>query len=243
MKPSPAKIQINNPCSENWDTMKVNDIGRFCSSCAKSVIDFTVKSDSEIQAYLKQHQGEELCGRFYKKQVDRIRIEFDENILYTSIPFWQKFLVIVLVCFGQDFFGYDFCFAQEQDSIPLKVEQVDTVSTEQDSILEVVTNEIDTILPKFEEPSLETTCVWTPFLGGLTVSGSITTVFDDPTIDSENDLALLFKETDSVLEDSEETKVERDFSKQVPRPKTPKKNPEPTSALIADTGERRQRKR
>ena len=245
MKPSPSKIQINNPCSENWDAMKVNDQGRFCNSCAKSVIDFTIKSDTEIQMFLQQHKGQKLCGRFYKSQIDRIRIEFDENILYTSIPFWQKFLVIVLVCFGQDFFGYDFCFAQEQDTIPpVKVEQVDTVTTiaEQDSTLEVMSPTVDSIVPIIEVKYLTATC--TPLMGSIAmVFGDFEVPYDDPYINLPEMLTAI---TDTFVDDSirsENTEMDRDFSNKTPKPKTPKKAPEPSNALIADTGERRQRKK
>lgn len=117
--------------------MEINSVGRFCDSCAKSVVDFSSKSDEEIKNYLLARKDEKICGRFYKQQVNRIRIELDQRILYTEIPYWQKFLAILLVCFGQDVFGYDFCFAQEQtDSIPTKTELIDSISViQEDSLL------------------------------------------------------------------------------------------------------------
>ena len=112
MTPNQSKIIIQNPCSEKWDAMQLDTIGRFCQSCQKSVIDFTSQTDEEIKHFLKDKQGEKLCGRFYLQQLDRIRIEIDQNILISNIPFWQKFLVVLLVCFGSDFLGIDFAFSQ-----------------------------------------------------------------------------------------------------------------------------------
>lgn len=129
MTSNQAKIVLTNPCSESWDSMQTDDVGRFCQSCQKSVIDFTSKSDDEIQEFLKDKQKEKLCGRFYIQQIERIRIEIDPNLLVSRIPFWQKFLVVLLVCFGPDLMGYDFVFAQtETDSIPVQTEQVDSLA-------------------------------------------------------------------------------------------------------------------
>ena len=36
-------------CSEDWNNMKPCEQGRFCGSCQKTVVDFTEKSDAEIQ--------------------------------------------------------------------------------------------------------------------------------------------------------------------------------------------------
>ncbi len=140
MTPNRAKIVVPNPCSEKWDVMHMDSIGRFCQSCQKSVIDFTTQSDGEIKNFLKNKRGEKLCGRFNNHQLQRIRIEIDQNILVSNIPFWQKFLVVLLVCFGSDLLGADFVFAQT-DSIPVKTEQVDSLipfaAAKSDSTLEV----------------------------------------------------------------------------------------------------------
>lgn len=160
MTPNPNKIVIENPCSQSWDAMEADTIGRFCQSCQKSVIDFSSKSDTEIKTFLKDKQGENICGRFYIHQVDRIRIELDQDILISNIPFWQKFLVVLLVCFGSDFLGVDFAFSQTNpDSIPFKTEQIDSVVSlaipETDSILEAHTDSvcIPKTPPKPDEPN------------------------------------------------------------------------------------------
>ncbi len=43
--------------------------GRFCDSCAKTVVDFTAMSDSEVANYFLKHQN--VCGRLKPEQLDR----------------------------------------------------------------------------------------------------------------------------------------------------------------------------
>jgi hypothetical protein len=186
MAPNQAKIVITNPCSENWNSMEPDSVGRFCQSCRKSVIDFTSKSDSEIQEFLKDKQGDRLCGRFFVHQVERIRIEIDPELLVSGIPFWQKFLVVFLVCFGPDFLGVDFVFSQtEPDSIPVALEQVDSLvsipSVEADTTLEASVDSIQKpILYKKHKPEF---ILYYPM---PMISGSITFIPEPWLIDQEH---------------------------------------------------------
>jgi hypothetical protein len=43
------KINISEPCLEDWDKMAPNDNGRFCESCSKNVVDFRNMLPDEIQ--------------------------------------------------------------------------------------------------------------------------------------------------------------------------------------------------
>jgi len=64
------KIDIPNPCQEDWNKMKIGLDQRFCDSCQKNVIDFTQKSRSEILSYLLINSGQKTCGRINKSQLD-----------------------------------------------------------------------------------------------------------------------------------------------------------------------------
>jgi hypothetical protein len=64
-------IQINKPCSQNWDEMTQQEKGRFCSHCTKVVVDFTAMTESQITAFFKNHTGK-VCGRFYTSQLEYI---------------------------------------------------------------------------------------------------------------------------------------------------------------------------
>ncbi len=64
------KPNIPIPCSEDWNKMKIGQIGRHCGVCDKSVVDFTEKSRHEILSYLIEHRNEEVCGHVRVSQLD-----------------------------------------------------------------------------------------------------------------------------------------------------------------------------
>lgn len=75
------KIEIPNPCHEDWNTMTPEAKGRFCSSCEKIVIDFTGMTSREISQTLKSQKN--VCGRINESQlaatyfhIDGLRIHF-----------------------------------------------------------------------------------------------------------------------------------------------------------------------
>jgi len=63
------QIQLPKPCQENWHAMSIEQKGRFCNACQKTVYDFTKKSDREILAHLNSDPN--TCGRFLSTQLDR----------------------------------------------------------------------------------------------------------------------------------------------------------------------------
>ena len=72
------KIYIPEPCHEDWEKMTPNKQGAFCSSCSKTVVDFSNKSDKEIEEFMLCNQDKKICGRFKAVQVDempRLKIE------------------------------------------------------------------------------------------------------------------------------------------------------------------------
>lgn len=64
-------INIPESCNEAWNEMRPENDGRFCLSCQKKVIDFSLMSDSEILQTLST-AGKSCCGRFETTQLDRI---------------------------------------------------------------------------------------------------------------------------------------------------------------------------
>jgi hypothetical protein len=75
--PSKFKIQISNPCHEEWEGMHLHTNGKFCGSCQKSVIDFTSFTDTELKRWFTENQGKS-CGKFKPEQLDRL-ISVKEN--------------------------------------------------------------------------------------------------------------------------------------------------------------------
>ncbi len=167
------KLTISNPCANEWDSMAQTAGGRFCSACSKNVVDFTNQSESEIKEYFQKHAGEKICGRLYTTQIDRIRIEFDKDILHSEIRFWQKFLVVLLVCFGNEVFGIDFCIAQIQTDSLVPIVQIDTLQAQapiDDSLTSEQQPKTDSI---FKATVLPLNIVTYPFLETLTIMGGI----------------------------------------------------------------------
>lgn len=69
------KIYIPDPCNEDWDKMTANEQGSFCDVCSKTVVDFSKKSESEIQQYLLDNIDKKVCGRFRISQLETAPIE------------------------------------------------------------------------------------------------------------------------------------------------------------------------
>lgn len=99
------RLDIPKPCHENWDKMLPNEKGRFCESCAKSVIDFTAMPTAEIEAYFVQHAGKKVCGRFRNEQLDSIVISIPRENLFAQRSFHRAFLLALFVSMGTTLFS------------------------------------------------------------------------------------------------------------------------------------------
>jgi len=64
------RVQVKEPCHENWQNMTANEKGRFCASCQKTVVDFTLMNDRQILEHLSKANGG-TCGRFANDQLER----------------------------------------------------------------------------------------------------------------------------------------------------------------------------
>jgi hypothetical protein len=87
--------------------MTPNHEGRYCNSCAKTVTDFTLMTDEEIQHFLFNHKRQAICGHFKTNQVHRIVIDLPGNISTIKMPAWMKFLVACLLIFGISMFPFE----------------------------------------------------------------------------------------------------------------------------------------
>lgn len=63
------KIYIPEPCHEDWGKMTANEQGAFCKVCSKTVVDFSVKTENEIQKFLGENLDKKICGRFCADQL------------------------------------------------------------------------------------------------------------------------------------------------------------------------------
>jgi hypothetical protein len=64
----PIRLSIPKPCHEKWDDFAPTSTGGFCSSCSKSVVDFTKMTDAEVIEFIKTKPAN-ACGRFRQGQL------------------------------------------------------------------------------------------------------------------------------------------------------------------------------
>lgn len=68
--PKSLQLNIAEPCHENWQNMTPQEQGRFCGSCQKTVVDFTMMSDQEVLSYFLK-ADHNVCGRFANDQLNK----------------------------------------------------------------------------------------------------------------------------------------------------------------------------
>ncbi|HIB38516.1 carboxypeptidase-like regulatory domain-containing protein [Mesonia sp.] len=73
------KLNIPEPCHEDWQQMTPTQKGKFCTSCQKEVIDFTKLSATEIAR--KTKNAKQLCGRFTSTQLEQEYVSSTQNSL------------------------------------------------------------------------------------------------------------------------------------------------------------------
>lgn len=125
------KIQIPEPCHENWKTMTPNEQGRFCGSCQKTVVDFTRFSTHDVQNYFTKHYGQKVCGRFKNEQLSAINIQIPSYI-FIQISASKRFALALLIVFGTTLFS---CTDNNGNNANIgKVELVDSISKPKETI-------------------------------------------------------------------------------------------------------------
>lgn len=106
MKPADFIVRIPEPCHEDWNKMQPDDKGKFCSSCSKSVFDFSNKTDAEIKTILIEHKDQKVCGHFKKTQIDRpLNITLDPANLPKNISITKTFAIALFLVFGSLLFS------------------------------------------------------------------------------------------------------------------------------------------
>lgn len=93
-------IAIPKPCHEDWNTMSQREKGKFCSSCSKTVIDFTNMKTNEIQDFIHKNKGNRICGHFKQTQLDSINIHIPAKVLERRYNFNKTFLLALLIVMG-----------------------------------------------------------------------------------------------------------------------------------------------
>jgi hypothetical protein len=103
------QISIPKPCHEDWNKMTPNDKGAFCGKCAKTVIDFTKKTNEEIRDFLTEHNGKKTCGKFLNNQVEKpiksINLFISLHLIPRRLSFNKIFAVALFISFRTTLFS------------------------------------------------------------------------------------------------------------------------------------------
>lgn len=93
MKTSITKINIAEPCSQNWELMEKRDQQRFCASCNKCVIDFSTYTNAQIIQILA-NSTDEVCGRLSRAQLDQLNYHL---VVAPVNRNWMKYLGVMAI--------------------------------------------------------------------------------------------------------------------------------------------------
>lgn len=93
------QLSIPEPCQQNWNDMSPNEQGRFCSSCSKTVVDFSAMTDAQLILYFENLKNENVCGRVHSDQLDR-PIQAMPQSRKKILWYWQ-YIIAFFFMFGK----------------------------------------------------------------------------------------------------------------------------------------------
>src|SRR5580658_5897370 len=81
-------LSVPKPCNNDWEKMTANEKGRHCSSCNKTVIDFSNYSDKELVEFFKNIPTG-ICGHIPKYKLDTLLFARENmNNFFFKKLFW-----------------------------------------------------------------------------------------------------------------------------------------------------------
>ncbi len=144
------KIRIQNPCNENWSSMSTDKKGRFCTSCNKTVIDFTKMKASEIQKYFVENStNESICGYYKFNQVENENNTKYNNLKNRFNQIKVKPVKIVALLSLSFLFSFSSCFmgkrAEEKPEDAIENDSITTNKIKDSIQKDSIKDKIDTL--------------------------------------------------------------------------------------------------
>ncbi|OQP52038.1 hypothetical protein A4H97_25835 [Niastella yeongjuensis] len=136
--PKSLLLNIPEPCHENWQNMTPQEQGRFCGSCQKVVVDFSVMTDKEVLDYFSK-ASQHVCGRFSNDQLNKEMTITPTKKRVTWAYVWNVLVASVLVTKT---------YAQGKPQI--KKQPVDTTINERSQVVGWTSTKLDpveTVIP------------------------------------------------------------------------------------------------
>lgn len=126
-------LEINEPCSEDFNQFKPTLDGGFCGSCTKEVIDFSKMNPQEVLTYFKNRNNKDTCGKFNSNQ---LKTYTDNSPSRKKYSFWSG---IGLACLSI----FSFNTSQAQKEVTKKTLEINTQNQEKEiSVKGIVSDEI-----------------------------------------------------------------------------------------------------
>ncbi|MBO9205022.1 MULTISPECIES: carboxypeptidase-like regulatory domain-containing protein [Niastella] len=94
--PRSLRLTVPDPCHENWQKMTPQEQGRFCGSCQKVVVDFSVMTDKEMLDYFSK-ASQQVCGRFSNDQLNKELTLPSTRKRFTWAYAWSVLLASLIV--------------------------------------------------------------------------------------------------------------------------------------------------
>ena len=126
-------IKIPEPCHEGWNTMSPKDKGRFCSSCSKTVVDFTKMDTLEIQDYLIQNKDQRICGHIKQTQLDSINIRVPLDLIQQKHSIYKAFFLALIITMGTSIFS-----CSSKNGAPKKIDSIEVIDTTKNEVIDVL---------------------------------------------------------------------------------------------------------
>lgn len=104
--------------------MTPKEKGRFCSSCSKTVIDFTKMNTNEIQDFISQNRNKRICGHFKQTQLDSINLHIPSQVLEQRHNFHKLFLLVLLITMGTTLMN-----CTNKNGEPQKIDSIEIIDT------------------------------------------------------------------------------------------------------------------
>ncbi|WP_346883181.1 energy transducer TonB [uncultured Algibacter sp.] len=165
-------ISIPKPCHENWNSMTSKEKGRFCNSCAKTVIDFTKMNNTEIQDFIVENKNKRICGHFKQSQLDSINIQIPAQILKQHQNFHRVFLLALLIAMGTSLMNCTNKHGERQ-----KIDSIEVIDT-------VIEKTIDTTKTTAHKISNDTIVKKSCSANTILKNNIITSTLGEPIVDS-----------------------------------------------------------
>ena len=221
---------VHNPCQENWDKMLPQEKGRFCNSCAKTVVDYANMSDREINERMRNATSH-MCGRFTQEQIDKTFTIRPKVQLSAQRRFFQYILTFLLgsKAFVNKAIAQDTLKTEQADSLKLTV-QADSCITDTIALAQADTLswKSDSTWVNWEPEVITITTTETIFLG--------TWIQTPVQIDEFPLLPAAFDSIKRAIgiapRNKKEITIQEDVIPKKQRPKPPVKKEEPITAVL-----------